>query len=86
MQTTKTLISSQCDAAVVAQADLRFLSNIITTTTTARSAQTDSVYSFLIGWLCALFVFLKNKTKKTTTQISVNISKQDLNLVRQQDC
>lgn len=42
IQTTETLISSQCDAAVVAQADLHFLSKMITTTT-ARSAQTDSV-------------------------------------------
>lgn len=63
MQTTKTFISSQCDAAVVVQADLHFLSKsmIRTTTTTARSAQTDSVYSFLIGLLCAICVsFFKN--------------------------
>lgn len=48
MQATKTFISSQCDAAVAAQADLHFLSKSMTTTT-ARSAQTDYVYSFLIG-------------------------------------
>lgn len=70
MQTTKTFISSQCDAAAAAQADLHFLSRNRTTTTTARSAQ------ILIQFVVFL---LASYVQKTGLKL-------DLNLVRQQDC